>query len=190
MRAGSPKVPSWTDFLLEQAASGDRIGLDPFLFTHEAVLSLKPQLKARELSLIFPSHNLIDLIWDRKPLPKCEKIFIHSLEFAGEPTSDKLARVRKEISKQKATSLLLSDLSEIAWLFNLRGNDIENCPLFYAYAIVTLDRATLFLDQKHLSPEVEEYLRDVKADWVPVEELSKALETGRSAGSVGSLTFS
>ena len=190
MKAGSPKIPSWTDFLLEQAASGDRIGLDPFLFTHEAILSLKPRLKASELSLVFPSHNLIDLIWDRKPLPKCEKIFIHSLEFAGESTSDKLARVRKEISKQEATSLLLSDLSEIAWLFNLRGNDIENCPLFYAYAIVTLENATLFLDLKHLSPEVEQYLRDVKADWAPVKELAKALETGRATGSVSFMTIS
>lgn len=53
---------------------------------------------------------------------------------------EKVATVRDKLKKKNATAVVLSALDEIAWLFNLRGSDVEFNPVFFAYAIITLDK--------------------------------------------------
>ena len=92
-----------------------------------------------------------------------EKPRIHPLDLAGETIQSKLTRVRDAIASQGAGAILLSALDQIAWLFNLRGSDIECNPVFFAYAAVLKDKAMLFLrgldeGKPGLQAEVQEYL--------------------------------
>jgi Xaa-Pro aminopeptidase len=59
---------------------------------------------------------------------------------AGKTWQEKVAAVREKMKKKNATALVISALDETAWLFNLRGSDVEFNPVFFAYAIVTMDK--------------------------------------------------
>ena len=70
--------------------------------------------------------------------------------------------LRKDLIEKKASGMVVSMLDEVAWLFNLRGSDIDYNPVFFAYALVTPDSATLYIDEKKLPKEVKDHLEDVK----------------------------
>ncbi len=48
--------------------------------------------------------------------------------YAGQSHTDKIAKVREELEKKKAKALIVTVLDEVAWLFNLRGSDINYNP--------------------------------------------------------------
>jgi len=85
-----------------------------------------------------------------------------SLHFgiSGVSHADKLSALRKELEGKNVDGTVISALDEVAWLFNLRGSDVECNPVFYSYAIVTLDKATLYVDQAKLSDQVLSHLGD------------------------------
>ena len=66
--------------------------------------------------------------------------------------------MRQELEKQKARALVVSMLDEVAWLFNLRGADIDFNPVFFGYAVVTTDTAILFVNPEQVSQEVRTQL--------------------------------
>jgi Xaa-Pro aminopeptidase len=94
--------------------------------------------------------------WPRKPTR------VHTLDFAGVTVSEKLASTRKALAKEGCDALLLNDLAEIAWLFNMRGEDVECNPVFVAYAIVSADGATLFIDEQQVKRGVAAHLAEAK----------------------------
>ena len=87
--------------------------------------------------------------------------------------------------------MIISMLDEVAWLFNLRGSDIDYNPVFFAYAVVTPDSATLYIDAKKLTEDVKAHLGgDVKI--APYEDIfrhSRGLGEGINADSVGGKIF-
>lgn len=100
-------------------------------------------------------ENLVDLVWGSARPPRPQKpIFSLDAKYAGADHATKLARVRQELEKQKARALVVAMLDEVAWLFNLRGADIEFNPVFFAYAVVTADNAILFVNPDQVSQDV------------------------------------
>ncbi|KAI8374722.1 peptidase M24, structural domain-containing protein [Radiomyces spectabilis] len=159
MKQGLPGVPTWQEYLVKNLAAGSRIGLDPTLITAADADQLTEQLKTNGSSLVLLSDNLVDIVWHKeRPCSPKNVVNVHSLHFAGKPFQDKLADLRKHISSKDAYGVILSALDEIAWLFNLRGSDVECNPVFFAYALVTEDAATLFIDPVKLSQEVKDHL--------------------------------
>jgi Xaa-Pro aminopeptidase len=72
----------------------------------------------------------------------------------GKPFQEKLTSLRKDLSEKKATAMIISMLDEVAWLFNLRGSDIDYNPVFFAYALVTPESSTLYINENKLTKEV------------------------------------
>jgi Xaa-Pro aminopeptidase len=145
--------------------------------------NLKKSLEPRNSELVSFEKNLVDIVWaqERPARPK-GKIFPLDIKYSGESSEDKLSRVREELNKKKVKAMVINLLDEIAWLFNLRGADIDFNPgqysqstkmlgsnsalslsVFFSYAIITHEHATLFVDsaqvdvvvRNHLGPEVE-----------------------------------
>lgn len=85
---------------------------------------------------------------------------MHALEHAGTSVADKLAAVRRETAAAGADTLLLNDLAEIAWLFNLRGADVDCNPVFVAYAAVAADGATLYIHKGQVGDAVAAHLAE------------------------------
>lgn len=76
----------------------------------------------------------------------------------GKSVETKLEELRAHIESQNAYGTVVSALDEIAWLFNLRGSDIECNPVFFSYAIITGTEAILYLDLDKVTEQVERLL--------------------------------
>lgn len=104
------------------------------------------------------SENLVDQIWSDRPARPAEPVIVLREKYSGTPFEEKLQDLRKELKKKKVAGMVVSMLDEIAWLFNLRGNDIPYNPVFFSYAAVTPHSATLYVEASKLGPDVREHL--------------------------------
>ena len=92
-----------------------------------------------ETKLYFTEDNLIDELWDNKPIRNYGLVFDHPKNFAGIESSKKLEHVIETLDKNNLGAYFLSSLDSIAWLLNLRGSDILNTPLAFAFLLISLD---------------------------------------------------
>ncbi len=130
------------------------------------------------------SNDLIDSIWEDRPALKGSTIREFPLTSCGKSFEDKLEDVRSEMRLKDAKVLLISDLMEIAWLFNLRGDDVLNTPVFYAYAIVTFDDCYLFTLPRALRPRIRMVLSKLGVTCRNYNKVSDVLETLTRQGEV------
>ncbi|KAK1926245.1 peptidase M24, structural domain-containing protein [Papiliotrema laurentii] len=156
MKQGLTDVPTWPTWLKTELPASSRVGIDPTLISYSDSETLSTSLGS---TLVPVTDNLIDLFWasDRPARPASE-IFHLEDKYTGEPLSSKLGRMREVLSKTGAQGIVISQLDEVAWLFNLRASDIPYNPVFFAYAIITPDECTLFANPKSLTEPVRQYL--------------------------------
>lgn len=114
--------------------------------------------------------DLITPLWDNRPTLPLAPIEIYPESLAGEPTAERLQRIRQACLKQKDDVLFISALDEIVWALNLRGADIQCTPVFIAYLLISQEGGTLFVDEKKVSAEVATYLQGLNIDIKPYEE--------------------
>ncbi|KAK7524179.1 putative Xaa-Pro aminopeptidase P [Phyllosticta citriasiana] len=189
LKQGLQDVPTWQEWTADQSEDGKAVGVDPTVVTSPDARKLKDKIsKKGGGELVAVRENLIDLVWGKdKPARPNEKVKVHPQEFAGKNFSEKLTELREELAKRKSAGFVVSMLDEIAWLYNLRGNDIPYNPVFFSYAVVTPDAATLYINDDKLTPEVKAHLgkdvniRPYDAIFGDVEALSK--ETQQVEGS-------
>jgi Xaa-Pro aminopeptidase len=161
------------DQWLEKTLTGaDRLGYDPWLHTSEGAEKLGKSCAAAGATLVAVEPDLIDALWNDRPIPPLGAVTLHDVRFAGEQAATKLARIRPEIAQLRADALVISDPHNVAWTFNIRGSDVAHTPLPLAFAIVSREgRPLLYVDGRKLSNDVRstlETLADVRepADFV------------------------
>ncbi len=171
--AHSPQIISW---LKENLDEGSTVGIDPTLFSVQQVRSYKTSLEKANISLQF-STGLIQETWnDRPTLPK-NKIFELDLVYAGVSRSEKLNIIRKKMKAIGTKHHLITTLDDIAWTFNIRGNDVECNPVAICFAIISEENATLFIDQTKIP---EAFLNTLKAEQIvilPYEAINNYLRS-------------
>ena len=113
------------------------LALDPRLHSIEEVLKYEDLSVKNETKLYFTEDNLIDELWDNKPIRNYGLVFDHPKNFAGTESSKKLEHVINTLEKSNLDAYFLSSLDSIAWLLNLRGSDILNTPLAFAYLLIS-----------------------------------------------------
>lgn len=157
-RMGLPETPTVQQWIVSELKQGERVGIESDVFSALEAESLAKCLTENELEL--DTHfSPWDEIWeDRPPLPT-NKAFALDERLTGESVSSKIARVVAELKRAGADSTLLASLDMIAWLFNIRGCDIEYNPVTVAYAYVAEKETTLFIDPAKLPEDVAEHLR-------------------------------
>ncbi|KAF9607623.1 hypothetical protein IFM89_037551 [Coptis chinensis] len=162
MRAGNYGVPTTSEWLNDVLAPGCRVGIDPFLFSSDAADELKGEISKKDHELVYLHNvNLVDEIWkESRPKPPMEPVRLHDLKYAGVDVSSKLSSLRSKLFEVGSSAIVVSMLDEIAWLLNLRGNDIPHSPVMYAYLIVETAGAKLFIDNSKVTPEVMTHLKD------------------------------
>ncbi|CAO3597385.1 unnamed protein product [Absidia cylindrospora] len=162
MKQGLPGVPTWQEYLVKDLPSGSRIGLDPTLITAADARHLSADLASHGSTLVPIHENLVDLAWGdaRPPAPK-HKVTVQSIEFSGKAHDEKLKDIQNHIREKGAIGIVVSALDEIAWLFNLRGSDIECNPVFISYSVITENDAFLYVNLDKITPQVQDHLGDV-----------------------------
>jgi Xaa-Pro aminopeptidase len=177
-KLGIPHTAEHLDWMLEQLPHGSRIGFDGRQFSAGQVRQMARQLAAKEV-VLETNLDLVGQIWtDRPPLPSLP-VFDHHIQYAGVSREQKLQRVREKIGE--ADACLITTLDDIAWLFNLRGSDVECNPVFYAYAVVGRERAWLFVHPQKITDPLRQQLHQAGVLLKPYEEISDFL-AGITAG--------
>ncbi|MBP5620165.1 MAG: aminopeptidase P family protein, partial [Bacteroidaceae bacterium] len=115
-------------------------------------------------------------LWEDRPALPDDQIEIHPLKFAGETTTSKLSRLRKELLALHAEGSIVSQLDEIAWLCNLRGKDVHCNPVFVSYMLVTQQKATLYVSSKKVTNEVKAYLQEQNISLKEYEQILDDLQ--------------
>ncbi|XP_077233252.1 aminopeptidase P1 isoform X2 [Tasmannia lanceolata] len=156
MRIGEdPVVENWIADNLPNCAT---VGIDPWCVSVETAQRWEQTFSKKKQKLIQLSTNLVDIVWKTRPSPEIHPIIVQPLEFAGCSVAEKLEDLRGKLAQEKAYGILITTLDEVAWLYNVRGNDVSYCPVVHAFAIVTSDSAFFYVEKKKVSPEVHHYL--------------------------------
>ncbi|XP_057499074.1 aminopeptidase P2-like [Actinidia eriantha] len=179
MRAGNMGVPTTSEWLNDILAPGCRVGIDPFLFSSDAAEELKNAISKNNHEVVYLYDiNLVDEVWkESRPKPPSKPVRVHDIKYAGVDVATKLSSLRSELKDAGASAIVISMLDEIAWLLNLRGNDAPHSPVMYAYLIVEMDGAKLFIDNSKVNLEVMGYLKNAGIELRPYESILSEIES-------------
>jgi Xaa-Pro aminopeptidase len=173
LNSAQPEAPTWQEWSAEQSADGKNVAVDASLLASSAAKKLLEKIhKCGGADLLPLEENLVDIVWgeERPPRPR-EPVIVLPETLAGKPVQKKLQELRQDLEKQHAAGFLVSMLDEIAWLFNLRGSDIPYNPVFFSYAIVTPDTATLYVDESKLDDACKAHLTQNNVTLRPYESI-------------------
>lgn len=128
--------------------------------------------------------DLVGEIWEDRPGMSCGPVFSLDLRYAGEDVPSKLGRLRQKMQEYEADYCVITGLDDIGWLFNLRGSDVEYCPLLLSYAVISPDRAELYADERKFSHEIQEILRQNKIELHRYHDIYKRMQGFQSGETV------
>ncbi len=180
MRESDIDCPSVAQWLTKEGerlkVKGERfvVGVNPEMFSVNDFQELKEKLESFNFQL--SSFNLIQPLWteDRPAIPG-DKLYPYPADYAGETVESKIARMREcleakvKSQKSKEYALIISALDEIAWLLNIRGNDVEYNPVVISYAVLEADKCTLFVNPEKIDTPAQNYLDFNHIDVQPYE---------------------
>ncbi|UEP21798.1 aminopeptidase P family protein [Burkholderia ambifaria] len=150
MTGGQQSAPH-VDWLAQNVPAGATVGVDGAVLGVTAARALTAALTARGIALR-TDLDLLDAIWPERPGLPGDAVFEHLAPQADTTRASKLAEVRRAMHAQGAQWHFVSTLDDLAWLFNLRGADVNFNPVFVAHALIGADRATLFVADGKVSP--------------------------------------
>ena len=159
-RMGTPGVPTIEEFLKERLPENGKLGFDGRVVNAKTGEELLNSLSAKNIS-VFCSRDLVGELWNDRPDMACEPIWVLEEKYAGKSSSEKLSELRSTMKEFGTEIHLMTALDEIAWLFNLRGSDILNNPVFLSNAIIKNDSAVLYVQIKALKEETKTYLDNI-----------------------------
>jgi len=149
-------VAAW---LGEHAPQGARIGYDAWLHGKGWVAAAARALKASGGELVAVDSNPIDAVWQDRPEPSDAPAIVHAHEHAGRSSQEKRAEIGEWLTARKLDAAVISALDSLAWLFNIRGSDVERTPVALGFALVHADgTAALFMAEGKVPPEVRAHL--------------------------------
>lgn len=142
-------------WLSEVLGKGGRLGYDPWLHTSDQVKDLRLACERSGAELIACSGNLVDAVWEGRPLPPRAMVEIHPESLAGRSSVDKRKDLAETLVAERISSAVLSAPDSIAWLLNVRGGDVAYTPLPLSFAILHDDASVdWFIDPAKLSEPV------------------------------------
>lgn len=160
MKMGLKETPSQEDWLISVLPENSKVGVDPWIYAADQWKNMSKALTSAGHSLVAVQENLIDVIWTDRPERPSTQLRTLGREYTGLTWQDKITTLRMKMTDRKITWFVATALDEIAWLFNLRGADIEYNPVFFAYAIVGMNTIRFFIDLKRLNdPALRSHLQ-------------------------------
>lgn len=163
---GLPDTPSYIEWLSNVLPANATVAIDGTLFSTTTVEDMTTTFGKRGISLI-TDFTPFNHIWQRRPCLPQTPFYVHDEKYSGECAGSKIERVMQAVENSGCNALLLSALDEIAWLFNIRGNDVKCNPVIYAYAYIDNSRRILFVDSEKLNDENSAYLQAMNIEQMP-----------------------
>ena len=161
MKMGQEGVPSLRAYLEDKMPEGGCLGFDGRVVNAAEGLALEEMLRERGARISY-GEDLAGMIWQERPELSAEPAWVLDERYAGKSALEKIADVREAMKKAHASVHVLTSLDDIAWLLNIRGNDILYNPVVLSYALVTMDQLYLFVNSSVLEGKAYPYLEDEK----------------------------
>jgi len=176
MKGASGKNLPYVDWIAEYLQAGQTVGFDGRIAGLNSVRQIEHIMLEKDVQ-IRTDHDLVGEIWaDRPDLPGAP-IYEHALPYAPVPRSEKISRIREAMKSQGANWHFISILDDIAWLFNLRGSDIEFTPVFNSYALLGVSRVFLCIEESKVPAELRKELENEGIDVVSYDDIGNLLSS-------------
>ena len=153
-KMGQENVPTTFEYIENEVPSGSKVGFDGRTISAAMGAILELNLAKKNITISY-EDDLLNEIWEDRPALSDVKAFLLDIKYSGEDFTSKIARVREWMRENNTTTHILTSLDDIAWLFNIRGGDIKYNPVVLSYAVITLDKAILFVDENKLNDEIK-----------------------------------
>ena len=161
---GTPTIAQWIGQQLRERDVEDgtstEVGIDGMVNSTASVRELIASLRREGGITLRTNLDPLAQIWKGRPPIPLNPVELFPMEYAGEETASKLARIRQALRQQHADGMLMASLDDIAWTLNLRGTDVHCNPVFVSYLLITSQSATLYINKEKLTPQVSAYLEE------------------------------
>mgnify|MGYP003583343729 FL=1 len=144
-------MAEYIDWLGEKLTAGAKIAFDEKTVSVLLGLQLEKQLAFKNIQ--FENQDYVGQIWNNRPALPAEPAFLLTEEVVGQSVPSKLAAIRASLKKQRVAYHLVSSLDDMAWIFNLRGQDVGYNPVILSFALITEDKATIYIDANKLTAD-------------------------------------
>lgn len=179
-KMGLPDTPTLQQFLLHELNEGDVAGLNGETYSAAEAASLAATLKKKGIGMD-TSKDLIAGLWTDRPDLPGDPFFLLPVEYSGVAAGEKLNLINNKLRQAGADCTVLCVLDEIAWTFNIRGNDVSYNPVVVSYAFISEDETVLFVQPKKLTAETSEQLKKegvILADYGKITSYLSRLKPG------------
>jgi len=184
-----PEIENWLTLNHSQI----RLGVDAKLIGIERANKLRQVLAKQGSELVLMQTNLIDEarqdLHESLTLPVTPAFHL-PVTYTGMDITAKLAYIRSELTHNGADYVLFNVLDEIAWLFNIRGSDIDFNPLVISYAIVGHKTAKLFVAEEKIDQQLRGILTAAAVEILPYESFATHAQALQSSVLLDSKTAS
>ena len=147
------------DWLAAHAPEGAKIGFDPWLHGKPWVDACNAALAAKDAKMVPVDGNPIDAVWNDQPAPSLAPAMVHGNEYAGQSSEAKRSQIAEWLTTRGLDAAVVSALDGVAWLLNLRGEDVERTPVALSFVLAHADgTAELFIAGEKVTPELQAHL--------------------------------
>lgn len=185
MKMGVEGTPSISAYIVDHLSSGSVVGFDGRLFS-EAMVEIYEEAFDKKDLILKTDLDLVDRIWKDRPVLPHTSTFHFEKQYAGKTMVEKIAAVRDILS---ADHLMITKVDQVAWLFNLRAHDIPSFPVAMAYAIVSQDKASIYIDDSRLDATSRELFAKNHVTIRPYDEIYTDVQTLTGTVSVDPYTI-
>lgn len=154
-KLGQKNVPTYSEYLILKLKENSTLGFDEKLMLASDVLDL---LSRKKFKIV--NFDPIEKLWKKRPKFPNGKIFILEDKYSGKSYNLKIEELRKKMLESDADFNIISSLDDIAWLYNIRGNDIKNTPVSLAFSIISKDKSYLYINKTKINKPYLKYFEE------------------------------
>ena len=172
MKMATPGYDTINQWIEKNIKENETLGFDGSCYSTNQYKELLKIAKKNNFNINM-DKDLLEEIWNDRPSLPEDKIFVHDEKYCGKSVKEKLNEVRKYMKKNEVQNYLLTSLDDIAWLFNIRGNDILFNPVALSYAIITENEAKFYIKKTKVNDEVQSALKEQEVDIYEYNEIEE-----------------
>ena len=182
----------WIRWIADAVPAGGKVGIDGLCMSMNEALQLENAISGKKATVI-SKPDYLEALWPDRPLLPQGKVWLHEDKYAGRSREDKLAWLRSELAVMGCSYMFLNCLDQIAWLLNIRSNDVEYCPFVISFALVSPDGVGLFADVSKFDADSHSKLKYANISLHPYAEVGDYIKSFKSKGKIlidsGSLNY-
>lgn len=175
-KSGEPGVPTMHQFLNDKLQEGMCLGFDGRTVSAREAEELQELLQEKHITFSV-NDDLIGEIWEDRPVLSCEPVMELDIRWTGKSRADKIAEIREQMKAKEADTFILTSLDDIAWLLNIRGNDIHCCPVVLSYLVMMENELRLYANAAAFSEEIRSNLEADGVKIYPYDDVYSYVQT-------------